>query len=172
MIATLLGWTKFPQWALELIVLAAVAGGIWYVLHERYEAGISAQVAKDTADSDALKAKTAKETAALQTKATTAKDAYDKEHQDNVDYRHDHPDAQPVRLCLSPTPLSSIVSSIAAAHAGDANSGAAKTNVPAVPDGNSSGGSGAAGPDISTLLGLLAVKADNVSATLREFQAR
>ncbi len=47
LIGGLLGWTKLPQWALELVVLAALAAGLWYVHHRIYVEGVHAQQAAD-----------------------------------------------------------------------------------------------------------------------------
>jgi hypothetical protein len=169
MIATLLGWTKLPQWALELIVIAIVAGGVWYWQHERYEAGISAQVLADAKARDALIAATNAQTVALQTKATLAEQAYDKERQSNIDYQRDNP-IEPVRLCIAAKGGGSHMPKTSVANPGNAATGAAAGNVLSVPSGDNSGGTGASGPDISGLLGLLAAKGDDVSGVLREFQ--
>jgi hypothetical protein len=171
MIAAILGWTKLPQWALELIVVAAVAGGIWYWQHHLVQEGINTQRAADAIATRQLEAATAQKTADLQAQATAAKEAYEKEHFDNLNYRDSHP-LQPVRLCIATSHSGSVMPQTGVAHSGNASSGTAAANVPAVPDGNSGGGAGAAGPDISELLGLLAAKADNVSAVLREYQKR
>ena len=169
MIAALLAWTKLPQWALELIVIAIVALGVWYWQHERFEAGIAEQIAKDTAASTKIKNETAIETADLKARATTAEQAYDKEQLDNANYRSQHPDS--VRLC-APATIHPIVPGASSTHAGNEGAGASTANVPKVPDGNSGSGPSQAGPDIGGLLDLLAAKADDVSGRLREYQAR
>jgi hypothetical protein len=169
MIAALLGWTKLPQWALELIIIAIVAGGVWYWQHERFEAGIAAQVAKDTAQTNKIKLETAAETADLKARATTAEQAYDKEQTDNANYRSQH--SQSVRLCAQPT-VRPIVPATGGINSGNATTGSSSADVSKMSDGNSGSGAGQAGPDIGSLLGLLAAKADNVSGVLREYQAR
>lgn len=169
MIATLLGWTKLPQWALELIVIAIVAGGVWYWQHERFEAGISAQVLADAKARDALIAATNKQTADLQAKATMAEQAYDKEHQSNIEYQRDNP-IEPVRLCIATQSGGSHLPKGSSANVGNAKTGTAAGDVLAVPQGNNRSRSGASGPDISGMLNLLAAKADDVSGVLREFQ--
>lgn len=171
MIAGLLGWTKLPQWAMELIVIAAIVAGLGALHHHILDQGIAEQVAKDKVATDKLNKETADQTAALKAKATTAETNYASEHADNVAYRNDHPDLkQPVRLCGSDNSRA-ILSSISSANHGNENPGTAAANVPAVPGGDS-GIRGEEHPDISELLDLLALRADNVSATLREFQSR
>lgn len=171
MITALLGWTKLPQWVLELIIVAAVAIGIWYWQHHLIAEGVAKQQAADTVASDKLKAKTARDTANLLAKATIAEQAYDKERADNQSYRDSHP-LQPVRLCISTAVGRALVSAASQPHPGNEGAGAATSNLHDLPSGNSSGGASAAGPDISALLGLLASKGDSVSAELREFQKR
>jgi hypothetical protein len=171
MITAILGWTKLPQWALELIVIALVAGGIWYWQHSLVEKGIAEQVALDTIASDKLKAETTRLTAELQIKATTAEQAYDKERADNQSYRDSHP-IQPIRLCISTAIGRALVSAASAPHPGNESTSTAAQNIHDLPSGNSSSGAGAAGPDIGPLLDLLANKADQISSELREFQSR
>ena len=158
------------DWVYGGLIVAILAGGMWYH-HKLITEGVAEQKTADTIASDKLQAEAAKETADLQTKATMAEQSYEKEAAANADYRSIHPD-QPVRLCISTITRGGIVSSIGSAHSGNESTGAAAANVPKVPDGNSSSGAGTAGPDIGGLLGLLAVKADDVSAELREFQSR
>jgi hypothetical protein len=171
MIAAVLGWTKLPQWALELILIAAVAGGVWYWQHHLIAEGVDKQKAADAIERKALEADTAKLTAQLQAKASTAEQAYDKERNANLEYQQSHP-SRPVRLCLSTDNSGKILPQAGATIAGNATAGTPTPNVSEVPSGNSGGGAGTAGPDISGMLSLLASRADDVSATLREFQTR
>lgn len=171
MIAAILGWTKLPQWVLELIVIALVAIGIWYWQHHLIAEGVARQQAADIVASDRLKAETARETATLQAKATTAEQAYDKERADHQAFIDSHP-LQPVRLCISTAVGRALVSAASSPHPGNGSAGAAASNLHDLPSGNSSGGSSAAGPDISQMLSLLAAQGDSVSAVLREFQSR
>jgi hypothetical protein len=171
MIATLLGWTKLPQWVLELIVIAAVAGGIWYWQHHLIGEGVTKQRTADAIATQKLQEDTDKQTAELQARATTAEQAYDRERADHQTYIDSHP-PQPVRLCIATPVGSALVSQASTAHSGNESTGAAPANLHDLPSGNSSGGASAAGPDISGLLGLLADRADQISAQLREFQTR
>lgn len=170
MITELLGWTKLPQWALELLVIAAVAGGIFYWQHHLIEKGINEQKAADAAASKKIEEDTAKQTAELKARATTAEQAYDKEHADNQNYRDSHP-IGPVRLCAN-NASRPIVPAGGSVNPRNEGTGSATANVPEVPGRDNRSGAAEAGPDISGLLGLLAAKADDVSGRLREFQKR
>lgn len=65
-IGSLLGWTKLPQWALELIIMGLLAGGLWYLHHRIYVEGVHAQQAADQKASAATLAKAhARDTAIL-----------------------------------------------------------------------------------------------------------
>jgi hypothetical protein len=178
MIAALFSWTKLPQWGMELVaillVALATAGGYWYWQHHEIDKGIADQKKTDDTASKKLEAQTAVQNAALAQKATTAKEAYDKEHEDNLAYRAAHPDGGTVQLCLAAPAHGSgaLLPAAATLNRGNASSGSATANVPAVPVGNLGSGGGAIGPDISGLLGLLAQRSDQVSAVLREYQSR
>jgi hypothetical protein len=152
-------------------VIAAILIGGTYLHHKLIAEGIAKQRAADTIASDAILADTAKQTAALQAKASMAEQAFNKEHDDNQTFSDSHP-LQPVRLCSAANAGGTLVPSTGTPHPGDEGASTAAANVSNVPAGNNSGGANAAGPDISNLLGLLAGKADNVSAELREFQSR
>lgn len=167
----LLSWTKLPQWALELIFVLIVAFGVWYALHARYEAGIRAQQVADAIERTKLESETAEKTAALRVAANEAQLAYEKEHQANLDYRQLNPTG-PVRLCIASTASGGVMPETRAAHPGNAAPGASAPNVHPMPPGNIVPGAGPAGPDISELLGFLSSRADDVSAVLREYQAR
>lgn len=150
------------------LILAVIAGGAWYH-HKLIAEGVAKQQAIDSAASAKLIAKTAEQTAELQARASQAEQAFDKERNDNQNYRDSHP-IEPVRLCLS-TVSRIIVSQGEQRHPGNAGAGASTPDVSKMPAGDSSGG-GRPGPDIANLLDLLASRADSVSAVLREFQAR
>ena len=169
MIAALLGWTKVPQWALELIVIAFVAFGVWYWQHSRFEAGIRQQQSSDAAALEREKIKAKLETAELEQRAEEAGKAYEQEHQDNVDYRRSNPIGV-VRLCI--TPLGIPMPNLGTAHARNASASSTAANIQPMPSRNTGGGSGIAGPDIGAMLELLAGKADEVGNTLREFKVR
>lgn len=171
MIAALLKWTGLPQWAMELIAL----GGLWLAFlawhHSVIDKGIAEQVAADNKASAKLITETTAENTALKLKADTAEHAHDQELADLATYRGSHPE-QPVRLCIDSHNSGAIVSHSAGINVSNASLGSAGISVQQVPDGNSSGGSPGAGPDIEPMLGALGAAADKVSAELREFQSR
>lgn len=167
----MLGWIKVNQWAAELALLLLIGCGVWYWHHEAIEKGVAEQVATDNAATAKLKQETAVQTAALKTKADTAEQAYDKEHQDLEAYRSGHP-VQPVRLCNAPHDSNTFVPGSAGIVARNAAGSSAGIVIQQVPSGDSGSGAGRAGPDISQLLLALGARADDVSATLREYQAR
>ena len=149
-----------------LIILLIVFG-----IHEHHKIlaeGIAEQKTADDKATAVLVAASAKQTAELQAKATMAEQAYDKEHQAILD----QPSVGSVRLCVNSHPSGSIVRQASGSKPGDASAGATASTVQSVSSGDSSSGTGAAGPDIGNLLGLLAQRADQVSAELREDQAR
>jgi len=147
----------------DLVYGAAIICLITLGLYERHHLiaeGQQHELAALKLSSDRLQKQTAAETANLQAKATMAEQAYDKEHALIAN--------QPplsVRLCNSPH-SGSVVPKAGPAKPGDAAPSAAAGNVQPLPSGDSSG------PDIGPLLSLLAQRADEVSATLREFQSR
>jgi hypothetical protein len=156
------------DWIYLGVIAAIFAGGI-YIHHKLITEGIAEQRAADDKASATLVADIAKQTAALQVKASMAEQAFNKEHDDNQTFRDSHP-LQPVRLCRASNVGSA--PSTGATHSGNESTSATAADVSNVPPGNSSGGTSATGPDISKLLGLLADRADNVSAELREYQSR
>jgi len=170
MIATLLGWTKLPQWALDLIVVALVAGGIWYWQHHLIDEGVKKQKATDAVESQKLLAEAKNETLELKAKATMAEQTHAKEIADLQKFHDDHPNG-PVRLCLA-APGGKSVRPAGGANSGNEATGASTASVQPVPGGDTSSGAGTAGPDIEPMLTALGTAADKVSATLREFQAR
>jgi hypothetical protein len=150
------------------ILIAVILGGLWYH-HKLITEGIAEQKAADDKASATLIEQATKQTADLQTRATMAEQAYDKEVANNA--ANSQP-TQPVRLCLYSHVGGSSVPEASATKSGNASPGPAATNVQQLPSGNSSSGGGASGPDISGLLQLFANRADQVSAVLREYQTR
>lgn len=166
----LLALVPIKDWIYCGLLVAVIAGGFWYH-HKLIGEGIAEQRLADDRASATLAANTAKQTAELQVRATTAEQAYDKERADTQNYRDSHP-LQPVRLCVDSHNRGSIVPKAGAANSGDAGTSTAAKDLHDVPSGDNSGREGAAGPDISGMLELLASKADDVSAVLREFKSR
>jgi hypothetical protein len=149
------------DWLYGGIIVALLAGFGWFTVHERH-AGAAHEVAALKASSDKLQAQTAVQTAELKAKATMAEQAYDKEVHSL--------DALPtpiVRLCIN-SGSHPIVPAGGGAKSGNASAGTSAAGIQQVPSGNSS----VAGPDIGGMLTAFADRADEVSATLREFQSR
>ena len=146
------------------IIVALLAGFGWYTIHER-DIGKAHEVAALAASSAKLQAETDKKTADLQARANMAEQAYDKEHNLIVNQPRDS-----VRLCVAAN-SGRVVPKAGAAKPGNESAGPAAGSVQSVPAGDSGSGQ-RQGPDIGGMLDALAAAADDVSATLREFQSR
>lgn len=169
MIATLLGWTKLPQWALELAVIAALAIGFGLYHHHVLKEGIQAQQEADREASAKVEAKAAAATKAAQEAANRAQESYRAEVTRNAALA-----ALPlpaVRLCDDTDNRRPGLPEAGAPHSGDASTSPGAGRVRQVPAGDS-GLRAAEHPDIAGLLGLLAQRADAGSAVIREFQTR
>lgn len=161
MIATLLGWIGLPQWALELIALAAVGGSVWLYLHHVYEEGVTAEVAV-----------VAKQAAIQHQKdvvaATNAEHTHDDELSTLRAYQLAHTDdVEPVRLCINRV-LQSAPANQTRLQPNPA--GASTAVIQPVPPGDNRGGTEQAGVDIFPMLNALAARADEVNAQLRAYQ--
>ena len=159
----LLGWKDVFYGALGFTLV--IAFGL-YTLHER-EVGEAHEAAAVEAQTKKLQADTDRQTAELKAKAQMEHDAYEKE----IAALSNQPVLEPVRLCHA-AGSRPIVPPTGAAHPGDAATGAGAGAVQPVPARDNSSGQSGEGPDISSMLRLLALRADSTSATLREFQAR
>ena len=137
-----------------------VALGITLV-YERHEGKVH-ELAAIQASSQKLIAQTAAQTAELKAKATMAEQAYDKE----VNSLGNVPPIN-VRVCRY-AGSGAVVPSSGAAQPGATPTSAGASPLQSLPAGDPS----SAGPDIGGMLGALAASADQVSATLREFQSR
>lgn len=158
LIAWVLGKTGLPQWALELIALAAVAGAVYAYHVHTFNRGVATEVAR-------VNLQNAKVTAQLEGKAATAGALHVDEDKDLGDFRVAHP-VEPVRLCVAApslqTPAAVNISVTAPAIGSD---------VQPVPSGNSAVREHEH-PDIGRLLEALAARADQVTAQARELQTR
>ena len=174
LIGLMLGWTGLPKWATELIAVGAIAaaavGGFWIYHHHVYVEGIHAQQVADQRASAKLVAKARAETKAAQAQANAAHDAYLQEVANEQVLAARHP-LPAVRLCLNAHRGGFSLPEAGTAHPGNAGASAAAGGVPALPGANHRVRP-RRGPDISGLLELLAGRADQVSAVLREYQAR
>jgi len=161
MMGALLALIPGKDLAYGAIIVALLAAFGAYTIHERH-IGAAHETAALKASSDKLIAQTAKQTADLQARANMAEQAYEKEHLLVVN--------QPVpvvRVCHNAN-SGSVVSNAGPAKPGNEGAGPAAGSVQPMPSGDSS----VAGPDIGGMLSALAQRADEISATLREFQTR
>jgi hypothetical protein len=92
-IAWALGKTGLPQWALELIVVAAAAGAVYAYHIHTFNRGVATEVAR-------VELQNAKTTAQLEGKAATAGALHADEDKDLGEFRTAHP-VEPVRLCVA-----------------------------------------------------------------------
>jgi hypothetical protein len=162
----LLGLLPLKDWVYSIIIVALIAFGV-YEKHHLIAEGQQHELAALKLSSDKLQKQTAKQTAELQARATMAEQAYDKEHQAILN----QPSLPAVRLCGNAHRSSSIVSATGATQQGNAAASASSGDLQSVPAGSDSVGT-EQNPDISSLLSLLAQRADDYSAELREYQAR
>jgi hypothetical protein len=144
-----------------IIIVAILAGFGAYTVHERH-LGAAHEVAALRASSDKIQADTDRQTADLKARATMAEQAYDKEHTSIANLHVDS-----IRVC-NPTYSRSLLPSSAGKVAGNALERTGAAGLQQVPEGDLE----VAGPDIGPMLDALAARADEVSATLREFQSR
>jgi hypothetical protein len=145
LIARVLGWSGLPQWALELIIIGLLLGAVWYWGFHTEHTIVQTRVIKQQVE--------------VEKRVIETDHSHDQELADLRAYRAAHP-VQPVRVCQSAgVPI-----------AAPRQSSAASADVQPMP-GPDPGLRPEAGPDIGSLLGLLALRADEVSATLRRRQA-
>jgi hypothetical protein len=174
LIGKLIGWTGWPQWALELIAVGAVAGVIWgiqlHTLHVGIAEGVHRQQVDDDKATAKLKERADKDTAAAKARADAAEKAQQNEHQALVDYVAAHP--LHGGLCLNnPHGGRGDLQTGGAANGVNATPSSSASDVQPVPAGDSGPGR-QRDPDIRGLLDLLAKRGDGVSAELREYQGR
>ena len=134
---------------------ALIVGGLW-AYHWAYDRGANAVKA---ADAKALAVQIAKDNAAI----IAAEHVNDTEIASLQAYVDSHP-VQPVQLCLNTPNIGPVPST------GHSNPSPAPGPVQPVSPGNSGVRPGV-GPDISSLLSLLAERADQLSAELRDYQS-
>jgi hypothetical protein len=143
------------------VIICLITLGL-YERHHLIAEGQQHELAALQASSAKLQKETDKQTADLKARATMAEQAYDKEQLLIANQPIDS-----VRLCVNPHSRI-IVSPSGPQVAGNVSAGSSPGNVQQVPAGDSS----IPGPDIGGMLDALAKSADQVSATLREFQSR
>jgi hypothetical protein len=170
-IALIFSWTKLPQWALEIIVIAGLAGGFWWYHHHVYTLGLAAQQAADNKASAAVIAQAAAATKAAQDAANRAQESYREEVASNAAAAAARP-LGPVRLCLDSYARGGGMPEAGAPVGRAQRPSAGAGRVSGVPGGDPRLRQERPGPDLEELLGAWAEAADRVSATLRECKAR
>jgi hypothetical protein len=167
MIASLVEFIGARKWLIELILLLIVAGLIWWFCEHLIAVGVQRQKDADDKAYAHLVIQNAKEEGRLKALADTANENYQQEHQALDTYRA----AQPLHggLCLDKGRRT--VSSASGAHTGNEATVTGTAAVQSVLAGDPAS-VGRSDPDIRHLLDLLAGRGDEVSSTLREFQAR
>lgn len=161
-----LAFVRSRKW--ELIVAVVAIGLIAWWHHATYEAGIKAQKDEDDKATASLVHAAEIQTAFYQARAERAEAAHAQETVDNDRYRADNP--LHGGLC-QPHSGESHLSDTAATHSSNAGASTGSAIIQSMPSGDPET-VGPSGPDVRHLLDVLAGRADEVSATLREFQAR
>lgn len=155
------------KWLMELILLALIAGAVWWLCEHLISVGVQRQKDADAKAYAQLLIDKAKEEGRLQARADQAEATYAKEHQDLVDYRA----SQPLHGGLCHDPRRSSVPEAPVTHSGDEAARTGTATVQPVLAGDPEIG-GRADPDVRHLLDVLAGRGDQVSAALREYQRR
>jgi hypothetical protein len=166
-IASIVEFIGARKWLIELILLLVVAGLIWWFCEHLIAVGVQRQKDADDKAYAQLVIDNAKEEGRLKALADTANENYQQESQELLAYRA----AQPLHggLCLDKGHRS--MSAASGAHTGNEATSSGAAAVQSVLAGDPAP-SGRSDPDIRHLLDLLAGRGDEVSSTLREFQAR
>lgn len=165
MITAALDFIHARKWLVELILFLVIAGGIYLFCQHLIVVGTSQERARWEAKLKDAEQKAAIETARLTERAAIAEKARAIELTELDSYRASHP--LHGRLCQ---PSGGGVPGSAAPKPVDAGTSAAAAGFLAMPEGHSGTEGGRA--DQQYLLDLLAARADQVSAGLREWQSR
>lgn len=162
MISTALEFLHARKWLIELLLLAAIAGGVWWVCHHLIEVGMQRERAAWMLKVDAANL----ETARLRGIAEAAEATGKREHDELTQYMADHPlHGTLASLCKPPR-----VPAATQTDSGHAGAGAAATPVQPVPEGDSGGADRE--PDQLGMLASLSARCDALSTQVREYQAR
>jgi hypothetical protein len=165
-ITSALAFVTSRKWLVELLVVALVAGAVWWFCEHLISVGVQRQKDADAKAYAQLVIDNAKEEGRLQALADKAEHAHDEELTQLRTYRNSQPLHGGLRINC-PTSVSSATGS----HSGDDEARSAAAAIQSLPSGSvSSSGPGSA--DVLHLLDILAGRADTVSATLREYQLR
>lgn len=159
----LLDFIHARKWLVELLVLAAIAGAVWWGCARLIDVGVQKERALWVAKLDQAKLAAAR----AEGRAQAADKAAEGERDALKDYVASNPlHGSLASLCRPKGGLPGAT----AANPGHADPGATGSNVLPLPSGSFDGHSGE--PDQLNLLDLLAQRADLLSAQVREFQSR
>jgi hypothetical protein len=167
MIASVFDFITSRKWLMELILLAIIVLGVWWLCEHLIGVGVQRQKDADAKALAQVVIDNAKKEAVLQTRANQAEASYAKEHQDLVDYRA----SQPLHGGLCNDQGRRGLSEGTAPHARNDRGSPTASDLQPVPAGGAEIG-GHADPDIRHLLDVFAGRADEVSSALREYQHR
>lgn len=168
MITSALDFIHARKWIVELLVIVAIAGAVWWFCSHLIGVGVQRQK-----DDDAKVLAEWQHTADLeagrkQGLADAANKARDEEIKGLRDYRDTHP--LHGGLCLKPS-AAAAVPAAAGTISGYGSSITSPGDLLSLPEGGTGSG-GQPEADVRHLLDVLAGRADLLSATLREYQAR
>jgi hypothetical protein len=154
------------KWLVELILLLAIVGGVWWFCQHLIGVGVQRQKDTDAAELVKLQHDADIKTAQAQERADIAEKANAKEATDLDVYRRLHPEHG--GLCLNQRGRD--LPQAGAANSGNAGAAAGAGDVqPLLPGDSGPGGQG--DPDIRGMLEALYARADLLSAQVREYQA-
>lgn len=163
MITGALEFIHARKWLVELILLAIVVAGVWWFCHHLVDVGVQRERAAwmlkvDEANLRAAEAKG---------RATAAEATGKREHDELTNYVASHPlHGTLASLCRKPSGVSATTGAIGR----DVGTGTGTADVQPVPAGDTGGDVNE--PDQLGMLGALARRADILSGSLREYQAR
>ena len=157
------------KWLVELLVLLAIVGGVWWFCAHLIDVGVQRQKDADAAAYAKLQRDADLETGRLKGRAEAAEKARDQEISDGRRYRSEHP--LHGGLCQPRQLPATTVAQGAAAELGDDQARPAAGDFQPVPAGDIRPG-GRGDTDVRHLFDVLAGRADMVSADLREYKAR
>ncbi len=158
----LLDFIHARKWLVELILLALIAGAVWWFCAHLIGVGVQRERAAWEQKATEANIKAAK----AQGRAEAAEAAGKREHDELETYIAAHPLHGSLASLCRPSPG---VPAAAEGHPGDAAASAGSADVQSLSARDPRGGQD---PDQLGMLSALAARADLLSATVREYQAR
>jgi hypothetical protein len=151
------------KWLVELLLLAAIVGAVWWFCHHLIDVGVQRERAAWMLKVDEANLKAAE----AKGRADAAEAAGKKEHDELAKYVADHPlHGSLASLCRKPSSVPAATTS----NPGNARASTGPADVQPLPEGDPGGDVGE--PDQLGMLSALAARADILSGSLREWQAR